>query len=96
LSKSETLVSLGFNNVVVASRVVAVVSANASPIKRLKDEARKANKLVDATQGRKTRAVVVTDSDHVILSSSQPETLIDRMKEMLAIMSPQLNKHAVS
>ena len=76
------LVSLGFNNVVIAARVVAIVSATAAPIKRLKDEARKANKLVDATHGRKTRAVVITDSDHVILSSSQPETLIERMKEL--------------
>ncbi len=76
------LVSLGFNNVVIAARVVAIVSASAAPIKRLKDEARKANKLVDATHGRKTRAVVITDSDHVILSSSQPETLIERMKEL--------------
>jgi extracellular matrix regulatory protein A len=76
------LVGLGFNNVVVAGRVIAIVSASAAPIKRLKDEARKLNKLVDATQGRKTRAVVITDSDHVILSSSQPETIIDRMKEI--------------
>ena len=82
MSSKDGLVSLGFNNVVIAARVVAVVSASAAPIKRLKDEARKVNKLVDATHGRKTRAVVITDSDHVILSSSQPETLIERMKEL--------------
>ncbi|MBI2871334.1 MAG: DUF370 domain-containing protein [Candidatus Omnitrophica bacterium] len=78
---SDGLIGLGFNNVVVASRVVAVVSAGAAPIKRLKDEARRANKLVDATHGRKARSVIITDSDHVILSSSQPETIIERMRE---------------
>jgi len=75
-----TLISLGFNNVVVKDRVVSVVSPDAAPIKRLKDLARQNNKLIDATNGRRTRAVIVTDSDHIILASVQPETIIQRFK----------------
>jgi len=72
------LINLGYNNAVVRSKVVAVVSPDAAPIKRLKDEARKNNKLIDATSGRRTRVVVVTESDHVILASVQPETIMQR------------------
>lgn len=75
---SSKLVSLGFNNVVVKDRIIAVVSPDAAPIKRLKEEARRLNKLIDATNGRRTRAVIITDSDHVILSSAQPETISQR------------------
>ena len=75
------LIQIGFGNVVVASRVVAVLSSDSSPVKRLKEEARKAGKLLDATQGRKTRAVIVTDSDHVILAAVQPETVAMRFEE---------------
>lgn len=75
------LIQIGFGNVVVASRVVAVLSSDSSPVKRLKEEARKAGKLLDATQGRKTRAVIVTDSDHVILAAVQPETVALRFEE---------------
>lgn len=74
------LIRLGFDNVVVKDKIVAVVAPDAAPIKRLKDEARKNNKLVDATSGRKTRAVIVTESDHVILASIQPETIIQRFE----------------
>ncbi len=73
-------INLGFNNGVMANRVIAVVSADAAPIRRLKEEARKRNKLVDATSGRKTRAVIITDSDHVVLSAAQPETLAQRIQ----------------
>ena len=73
-----TLISLGFNNVVVKNKIVAVVAPEAAPIKRLKEEARQNKKLIDATSGRRTRAVIITESDHVILSSVQPETIAQR------------------
>ena len=76
---SPTLLNVGFNNVVAAERIVAVVSAEPSPIKRLREAASRHQKLVDATNGRRTRTVIVTDSDHVILSSLQPETVAQRL-----------------
>lgn len=76
------VVSLGFDNVIVASRIVAVASASSSAMKRLRDEARKNHRLVDVTNGRKTRAVVVADSGHVFLSGIQPQTLAQRIKEV--------------
>ncbi|MBI4682865.1 MAG: DUF370 domain-containing protein [Nitrospirae bacterium] len=72
------LINVGFGNVVSASRVIAVVAPGSSPMKRLRDEASERGKLVDATQGRKTRAIIVTDSDHVILSALQVETITQR------------------
>ena len=75
------LLTIGYGNVVVASRVVSVVAPTGSPVKRLRDEARKRGKLVDATQGRKTRSVIVTDSDHVILSAVQADTIAERLRE---------------
>jgi extracellular matrix regulatory protein A len=65
--------------VVLADRVVAVVNPSSAPMKRLREEARVAGKLIDATQGRKTRAIVITDSDHVILSAIQAETVAHRL-----------------
>ena len=73
------LLNVGYGNVVVAARVVAVIGPNAAPIRRLREDARERGKLVDATQGRKTRSVIVTDSDHVVLSSLQPETVAQRV-----------------
>jgi len=75
------LVNIGYNNVVVLNRIVSVVNADAAPVKRLKEEARRQNKLIDATNGRRTRAVIITDSDHVILSSIQPETVTQRIED---------------
>lgn len=72
------LVNIGFGNVVLSERVVAIVSPGSAPMKRLKEEARERGKLVDATQGRRTRAIIVTDSDHVILSAVQAETITQR------------------
>lgn len=63
---------------VVASRVIAIIAPSSAPMKRLKEEARQNKKLIDATQGRKTRAVIITDSDHVILSAVQPTTVAQR------------------
>ncbi len=74
------LVSVGYGNVVVAERVVAVVGASAAPIRRMRDQARDSGKLVDATEGRKTRSVVVMDSDHVVLSAVQAETIERRLR----------------
>ncbi len=77
-NKVPSLINIGFGNVVSASRVIAVVAPGSSPIKRLREEARDRGKLIDATQGRKTRSIVVTDSDHIILSALQVETITQR------------------
>lgn len=76
------LVHIGFGNMVVAERVVAIISPSSAPIKRLREEAREAGFLVDATQGRKTRAILVMDSKHVIISAIQPETISGRFEEL--------------
>lgn len=72
------LLNIGFGNVVSASRIIAIVTPDSSPIKRMREEARERGKLVDATQGRKTRAIIITDSDHIILSAIQVETITQR------------------
>ena len=74
------LISIGFGNVVVASRLVAVVSPDSSPIKRIIQDARDKGTLIDATNGRRTRAVIITDSDHIILSAVQAETIANRIR----------------
>ena len=74
-------ISVGFGNVVAASRVIAIVNPGSSPIKKLKDEAKARGKVIDATEGRRTRSLIVTDSDHVILSAIQVETIASRMSE---------------
>jgi len=71
-------INLGFGNMILANRVIAIVKPESAPIKRLINDARENGKLIDATYGRKTRAVIIVDSDHVILSSLQPETIIQR------------------
>ncbi len=73
------LVSIGFGNVVAARRVVAIISPESSPIKRLIQDARDKGTLIDATYGRRTRAVVITDSGHIILSALQHETIVNRI-----------------
>lgn len=75
------VVSLGYDNGIVAARIVAVANASAAPMRRLKEEARKNQRLVDVTNGRRTRAIVVTDSGHIFLSSIQPQTLTQRIEE---------------
>lgn len=72
------LINIGFGNIVAASRVVAIVSPESAPIKRIISEAREKGQLIDATYGRRTRAVVITDSSHVVLSAIQPETIAHR------------------
>ena len=74
--------NIGFNNIVNAARIIAIASSDPLPMKRLREAALRHRKLVDATNGRRTRALIVTDSDHVILSSLQPETLIQRLQDL--------------
>ncbi|MDY0258622.1 MULTISPECIES: DUF370 domain-containing protein [unclassified Desulfovibrio] len=77
----ERLINIGFGNYVLAGRVVSIVSPASSPMKRLREDARTQGRLIDATQGRKTRSILVTDSNHVILSSIQPETISQRFAQ---------------
>jgi extracellular matrix regulatory protein A len=75
------LVNIGFGNVVSVSKIVAVVTPGSSPMKRLRDDAKKRGKLIDATEGRRTRSIIITDSDHIILSALQAETITQRLVE---------------
>ncbi|MBU0463200.1 MAG: DUF370 domain-containing protein [Proteobacteria bacterium] len=79
----QLLLTLGFGNTVVAQKVVAILSPNSSPMKRVKDEAKQEKRLLDVTHGRKTRAVIITESNHVILSSIQFETLSSRFESLM-------------
>jgi regulator of extracellular matrix RemA (YlzA/DUF370 family) len=72
------LVNIGYGNMVMATKVVAVLTPDSAPMRRLKEEAKEQKRLLDATQGRKTRSIIITDSDHVILSAVQVETLLQR------------------
>ena len=73
------LVSVGHGNIVLAHQIVAIVALDSLPVKRLIESAKGSTKLVDATNGRRTRAVIVTESDHLILSSLEPATLAQRL-----------------
>lgn len=75
------LINIGFGNMVSANRLVAIVSPESAPIKRIIQNARDNGTLIDATYGRRTRAVIITDSDHVILSAVQPETVANRLDD---------------
>jgi len=82
----KALLNIGFGNTVAAERVVAIVAPNSAPMKRLKDEARDERRLVDATHGRRTRSLIIMDSNHVVLSAIQAETISQRyitLKESL-------------
>jgi regulator of extracellular matrix RemA (YlzA/DUF370 family) len=81
---NQKLINVGFGNSVVASRVIAVVNPKSAPMKKLKDDAKSSHKLIDATEGRRTRAIIVMDSGHTILSSIQTETLVQRFQPVLA------------
>ncbi|MCL2789634.1 MAG: DUF370 domain-containing protein [Desulfobulbus sp.] len=73
------LVNIGFGNAVKVNRILAVVNPGSSPIRKLKEEARQEKKLIDVTEGRRTRAILILDSGHLILSSVQPETINQRL-----------------
>ena len=73
------LISIGFGNMISASRVIAIISPDSTPVRRIIQESKDTGMLIDATCGRRTRAVIIADSDHVILSAIQPETIANRM-----------------
>lgn len=73
------LINIGFGNIVSANRIISIVSPESAPIKRIIQDARDRGMLIDATYGRRTRAVIIMDSDHVILSAVQPETVAQRL-----------------
>lgn len=75
------LINIGFGNMVSANRMIAIVSPESAPIKRIIQDAREKGLLIDATYGRRTRAVIITDSDHVVLSPIQPETVANRLED---------------
>ena len=72
------MINVGFGNSIVASRILAVVNPHSSPMKKLKDEAKRNYRLLDVTEGRRTRSIIILDSNHVVLSSVQPETIMQR------------------
>ncbi len=75
------LINIGFGNVVASDKIVAVITPGSSPIRRLKEQARQKGKLVDATEGRRTRSIIVMDSDHVVLSAIATETMTQRLEK---------------
>lgn len=79
------LINVGFGNIVVASRIVAIVSPESAPIKRIIQDAKENKNVIDATYGRKTRAVLVMDSGHIILSAVQPETIASRLDKEIEV-----------
>ena len=79
------LINVGFGNIVVASRIVAIVSPESAPIKRIIQDAKENKSVVDATYGRRTRAVLVMDSWHIILSAVQPETIASRLDKEIEV-----------
>lgn len=82
------LINIGFGNIVAANRIVAIVSPESAPIKRIIQDAREQGMLIDATYGRRTRAVIICDSDHVILSAVQPETVAHRLSAREGVTEP--------
>jgi hypothetical protein len=78
----KNLLNIGFGNTVVADRVVAIVSPNSAPMKRLKDDAKDEKHLVDATHGRRTRSIIIMDSNHIVLSAIQAETISQRFETL--------------
>lgn len=73
------LINIGFGNIMIANRIVAIVSPESAPIKRLVSDGKDKGIIIDATYGRRTRAVIITDSDYIVLSSVQPETIASRI-----------------
>ncbi len=78
----QNLLNIGFGGTVVADRVVAIVSPSSAPMKRLKDEARKDKRLIDGTHGRRTRSIIIMDSNHIVLSAIQAETVSQRFSTL--------------
>ena len=74
-----TLLNIGFGNAVVAERIIAVIAPSSASGKRIREDARESNMLIDTTHGRKTRSIIIMDSNHIVLSAMQPETLSNRL-----------------
>ena len=74
-----SLLNIGFGNAVITDRIIAVITPSSASGKRLREEARENNLLIDATHGRKTRSIIIMDSNHIVLSAMQPETLSNRL-----------------
>lgn len=85
------LINVGFGNVIIGDRVIAIVNPESAPLKRLKEVAKDEGKLIDATYGRKTRAIVITDSNHIILSAIQPETIASRFMQTFSDIEKMVN-----
>lgn len=88
------LINIGFGNMVSVSRIIAIVSPESAPIKRIISDAREKGQLVDATYGRRTRAVIITDSGHIILSAIQPETVAGRLGNKAELGEEELTEDA--
>jgi regulator of extracellular matrix RemA (YlzA/DUF370 family) len=86
------LINIGFGNMISAGRVVAIVSPESAPIKRIVQDARGKGALVDATYGRRSRAVIITDSDHVVLSALSPETVANRLENKEEMTGDETNE----
>ena len=84
-------INIGFGNIVSSNRLIAIVSPESAPIKRVIQDARDSGKLIDATYGRRTRAVIIMDSEHVILSAVQPETVANRLDKDTGDNDPDEN-----
>ncbi len=85
----QILLNIGFGNAVAAERVIAIVSPSSAPMKRLKDQAKEEKRLVDATHGRRTRSIIIMDSNHIILSSIQAETISQRFTSLKTAKEPR-------
>jgi len=79
MQQTNKLINIGFGNIMMANRIIAIVSPESAPIKRLVSEGKDKGIIIDATYGRRTRAVIITDSDYIVLSSIQPETIASRI-----------------
>lgn len=77
----DIVINIGFGNFVLASRVIGIINPASSPMRRLREDAKSDGRLIDATQGRKTRSILVMDSNHIILSAIQPETISQRFAQ---------------
>ncbi|HCI29874.1 MAG TPA: DUF370 domain-containing protein [Fervidobacterium sp.] len=86
------LINIGFGNVIAGDRVIAIVNPESAPLKRLKEDAKGEGKLIDATYGRKTRSILITDSNHIILSAIQPETIAQRFIESMIVIEKELER----
>ena len=80
------LINVGYGNFISSSRIIAIIGPESAPVKRMIQEARDRKRVIDATQGRRTRAVIQTDSDHVVLSAIQPETIAGRVGQRDAVI----------